>query len=951
MRKIYNLLSRIYLPLTVIFLLLSLSFDSFAQVLKVSGTVKDEKGVTMPGVSVTVKGTTQGVSTDPNGKFSLTVSGTATLIFRFVGYTTKEEAINGRSVVNVSLVSESSSLSEIIVTGVFDKRTAMNASIAISSISAIQIEKQAPLSSADLLKNIPGVYVNSSLGEIRNTVYSRGVSVGSNDGASGYYYVSMQEDGLPVTNATYGNYGPDYFSRPDATLGKLEALRGGTASILGNNAPGGIFNYISKQGGQAFEGEARIKYGLEGDGRNPYYRGDIDFGGALSKDGSLTYNLGGFYRNSVGAKDPGYPLNKGGQIKGNIVKKYRTGSIKIYGKYLNDHNGWFEFTPTTGFTYPKPATGFTPYSSVLIPNVTQSYPVNDNGTATYKSSSLIHSIDRSAGANWTQHLDSGLTFNNAIRYSNKQADWNTTAIVNPLALNDFVTASILGYLGRTGTTTLTNARTGAPLATISSFTGYDYNITNTGLPGGNVSPNSVFFEPLNVNNNKVKELLDQFSFSKKVKNMSFTLGGFYGYTLVNEITGIAGVAAGTIQDHPDLVNISFADPSGKVYQLTNPNGVSGVGGSGLTVNNATQNQVALFFGHNWQITNKLNVDYGFRFESMHQKGSVRPNVGNPKSSDPAYGGADGNPLTVYDNYGGTAGTPLPFNKTINTFSYSAGLNYTIDNHFSIYGRYSEGNKAPDLSTYFAANTVFANSSLNPQAQKVDQAEMGVKVRDGSFTAFVTPFYSVLSHVPNVQTFTLADGTTSYSPPVLYEKIKTYGLELEANINITKDFSIKGVGTFQTSKASTYKVWIANQPGPQDDAIMDYSGNKADNSPNLILNVTPSYNVGNFFSFVTWSYLGAREANVANAFKLPGFSQYNLGAGYNFTKKFQLSANINNILNKYGVMSWSRPGTFLTALDREGYTKTMYEADVKANTPYSTIAIPPRAYFLTLTYKF
>lgn len=545
------------MSIPVIILLLLLSFNLSAQTQKVTGVVKDEKGVPMPGVTVSVKGTAQGGSTNDEGKFSLSLPVSGTLIFRFLGYTSKEVPVNGHSVVNVSLMPESNNLSDIVVTGVFDKRTAINASIAISSISAVQIEKQAPLSSADLLKNIPGVYVNSSLGEIRNTVYSRGVSVGSNDGASGYYYVSMQEDGLPVTNATYGNYGPDYFSRPDITLGKLEAVRGGTASILGNNAPGGIFNYISKEGGQSFEGQARVKYGLEGDGRNPYYRGDLDFGGPLSKDGSLTYNIGGFYRNSTGAKDPGYSLNKGGQLKGNIVKKYKTGSVKIYGKYLNDHNGWFEFTPTTSFTNPKPAEGFSPYSSVLIPNVTQVYPVNDNGTDTYKSSNLIHSIDRSIGVNWTQHLDPGITFNNAARYSNKQANWNTTAVVSPLALNDFVTASILGYLGRPGTTTLTNARTGAPLATISSATGYDYAVNNIALPGQNVSPDAVFFEPLNINNNHVKEFLDQFSFSKKLKTMSFTLGGFYGHTDVNQLTGIAGVAAGTIQDHPDLVKVSL----------------------------------------------------------------------------------------------------------------------------------------------------------------------------------------------------------------------------------------------------------------------------------------------------------------------------------------------------------------------------------------------------------
>src|SRR5205814_10691807 len=112
-----------------------------------------------------------------------------------------------RSAINISLAQRAAETEEVVVTGVFDKRKKMEASVAITTVNDKQISKLALTSAADLLKNVPGVYVNSSLGEIRNTVYSRGVSVGSNDGASGYYYVSMQEDGLPVTNATYGNYG------------------------------------------------------------------------------------------------------------------------------------------------------------------------------------------------------------------------------------------------------------------------------------------------------------------------------------------------------------------------------------------------------------------------------------------------------------------------------------------------------------------------------------------------------------------------------------------------------------------------------------------------------------------------------------------------------------------------------------------------------------------------
>ena len=65
---------------------------------------------------------------------------------------------------------------------------------------------------------------------------------------------------------------------------------------------------------------------------------------------------------------------------------------------------------------------------------------------------------------------------------------------------------------------------------------------------------------------------------------------------------------------------------------------------------------------------------------------------------------------------------------------------------------------------------------------------------------------------------------------------------------------------------------------------------------------------------------------------------------------EAGSNINNLFNTYGVMSWSRPGSFLEALDRQGFTKDMYEEAVKNNTPYSTVAIPARSYFLTATFN-
>jgi outer membrane receptor protein involved in Fe transport len=113
----------------------------------------------------------------------------------------------------------------------------------------------------------------------------------------------LQEDGLPIlsaqgTSATDPGLKPDGFLRADATIEKVEAVRGGTASILGANAPGGIFNYISKTGKSTFEGEVRTRYGLEGNGKNPYYRADVNVGGPLNASKNLTYNIGGFYRHA-----------------------------------------------------------------------------------------------------------------------------------------------------------------------------------------------------------------------------------------------------------------------------------------------------------------------------------------------------------------------------------------------------------------------------------------------------------------------------------------------------------------------------------------------------------------------------------------------------------------------------------------------------------------------------
>jgi outer membrane receptor protein involved in Fe transport len=271
----------------------------------------------------------------------------------------------------------------------------------------------------------------------------------------------------------------------------------------------------------------------------------------------------------------------------------------------------------------------------------------------------------------------------------------------------------------------------------------------------------------------------------------------------------------------------------------------------------------------------------------------------------------------------------------------------VNDNVAIYGRYSNGKKAPGLNIYSDVTTAFNEANLDPQTQIIQQFEIGFKAKTGNLTSTITPFYSKLSHIPNSVTFTNNAGAL-YNPPALYNDITTTGLEIEANVMASNNFNIRGVLTLQGSKATTYESWIHNNATGADTKVSN-SGNQAANVPGIMANITPEYTSGKFYADLTWNYLGARQANFANAFKMPGFSQFNLAMGYDVSKKVRLSANINNLFNKYGIMGWVAPGTFPNNTNLEGLSKT--DVSANGNIFYETIGTPARAYFVTATFKF
>ncbi|MGL4631202.1 MAG: carboxypeptidase-like regulatory domain-containing protein, partial [Leadbetterella sp.] len=125
-----------------------MSISSFAQ-LEVSGVVTDmSSGQSVPGVTVMIAGSSKGVNSDVNGKYSITVPNKkATLIFSFVGYLTQEIAVNGRREMNVSLVIDTKTLEEVVVVGYGEIRKS-DLTGAVSQLKYSE-DSDKPITSAD----------------------------------------------------------------------------------------------------------------------------------------------------------------------------------------------------------------------------------------------------------------------------------------------------------------------------------------------------------------------------------------------------------------------------------------------------------------------------------------------------------------------------------------------------------------------------------------------------------------------------------------------------------------------------------------------------------------------------------------------------------------------------------------------------------------------------------
>ena len=174
---------------------------------RVSGRVTDEKGTGLPGVTVVLKGTTIGASTNTEGEYALTLpSGEGLLVFSFIGYHQEEVAVGNRNTIDVTLTPDMEQLSEVVVIG-YGSREKRDVTTSISTIDSETIAKSTVSMNPEMAMQgrMSGVQVSGNTGNPmdRPTVRIRGINTW---GVSEPLYVV---DGIPITELGAGIEGAD----------------------------------------------------------------------------------------------------------------------------------------------------------------------------------------------------------------------------------------------------------------------------------------------------------------------------------------------------------------------------------------------------------------------------------------------------------------------------------------------------------------------------------------------------------------------------------------------------------------------------------------------------------------------------------------------------------------------------------------------------------------------
>jgi outer membrane receptor protein involved in Fe transport len=793
---------------------------------------------------------------------------------------------------------DAKNLDSIVVTarsGV-DTRTKAQTSYSITTIDEDRLRMQAPTSVTEAMKSVPGFWVEASGGEASGNIRARGIPV------DGFGSVNLLEDGIPVQHdPALGYLNADQAFRLDETIERIEVVRGGPSSVFYSNAPAGAINFIPRQVGDTPEGIFKYTVGDYG-----LSRADMWYGTPIGDDWKL--GLGGFYRIDSGIRDPGFNADEGGQFRVNLAKDFEHGHFSVDYKHLDDKVALYLGIPMR--TYPdgkiRAVPGFDGNFGTLAGPETEHVQMKegdgslydfDNSEGTHvKRDQLTLKFDYDLGDDWKMA--------ESLRYD------DTHTQRNGMFPNTVESAD----------TFLASAKSSTPAGA-------------TGLQLRYVDNPSQVFNNANQNGNglviigglrgvtmPVKELINDTRFMRK-----FDLGdqshdvtfGYYYARFDQSFSRYSSTVLLDTQDNARLLDLVAVNAAGQPVSTLTDHGIYHYGyewenASGISTTNA------FYVSDEWQVTDKLRIDAGARWEQVNTRGNTElketVNLGTPATSQIIEGNGQ---YTAWDH-------------TFNKLGWTIGANWQFSDRQGLFARWTPTFRLPNLSTYIT------NPSATPLTQTMKLGEVGYKYSDRQLDLYATAFYTKYNDVsfsnyvfnPNSGASTVQQG---------YANTKTTGLELEGTWYPTSWFDVQVTGTLQDPeyKNLTYTELVNGAP-----VLRDFVDNQLIRVPKVSYRIVPGVNLldGRLRLQLAYEYEGARFVDTANSVRLPSYDVLSASARYDISRICSLYFYVDNITNSEGLTEGN---------PRAG---ELQSADAGANT-FIARPILGRAYRAAIMYRF
>lgn len=828
-----------------------------AQTGTVTGTVEDERGAGISGAQVFLVRPAIGTQTGADGSYSLrgVPAGTNTVGVRMLGFRPDSASVTvdagGTATQDFTLGRDPLQLQEMVVTGTQTPRQNLAASVAVTTLSAQEVENTVPRSTTEMLRTVPGfTRVESSGGEVNQNISMRGIL--------GVEYVMFMEDGMPVFPTMHTFFmNADNLFRFDTNIERMEVVRGGASALFGSNTPGAIINFINKTGGDQFGGTTRITGGTQ-----EYARYDLNANGPLGED--WNFNVGGFYRYDHGVRDPGFTGIRGGQLKANVTRQLENGYLRVSVKHINDRNQFILPLPFANPEDPEYVEGFSNYGALSTPEglgldvPTPDGPLSlplDNGLRT---EATWFTVDAAID------LDDNWRIQNTAQAMRNDQEWNA------LLGNNMVTAA--DYIAGLGLP----AGTTAQLFFTNHFDDFGARLPFD-TPNGLVALAGQWHV-----RKPISAIHDQIQLRRQIGRHSFAVGAYLAHYTQENQWNFTDILT-DIRDNPRFLDL-VTNTAGVLDTVTS-NGFRSflsnyVNGTGET------NVVSGVVGGEIQLTDQLRADLGVRVEYNNYVQSAE---------NTAIVDMDGDPTTTFNNIEFGNNTFRHFTHDITDWAGSLGLNYVVNDNLAVFAAGSRGYKMPALDELLEAATQEQVSLFD--AREVQSIEGGVKTQLGRVAFTVNGFFTNLKNVigQGIELHPVT-GATIW---VIRESPdnRSYGAELEAIVSPVPGLQVQGSATF-----------LKAELGGGVDSLERFRGARLAVVPNHLGNLAATFSPPDLSELqlrADWHWVGSRltegpTTRVDNT-ELPAYSYFNFGASLGLPGSgVRLNADLLNAFQSKGL---------------------------------------------------